>query len=92
MPEYWLGGLINNTSKPTYSKWFIASYNSQIFNNDIVTDLSKLGAIQQAEKEFNKSVLEVKDLVEKIGNLSDLTLKQKNFFLYDESNYINHTF
>ena len=75
-----------------YSKWFITPYNGQISNNDIITDLSKLEGIQQAEKELDKNVLEVKDLVEKIGNLSDLTLKQKNFFLYDESNYINHTF
>ena len=34
----------------------------------------------------------VKDLVNKIGNLSKITLGQRNFFLYDESNYINHTF
>ena len=26
-----------------------------------------------------------------MGDLSKLTLEQKNFFLYDESNYINHT-
>ena len=90
--ERWLGGFIKDTSKPTYSKWFITSCNGQIFNNSIITDLSKLGGIQQAEKELDKNVLEVKDLVEKIGNISDLTLKQKNFFLYDESNYINHTF
>ena len=90
--ERWLGGFINDTSKPTYSKWFITPCNSQIFNNNIITDLSKLGGIQQAERELDKNVLEVKDLVEEIGNISDLTLKQKNFFLFDESNYINHTF
>ena len=27
-----------------------------------------------------------------MGDLSKLTLEQKKFFLYDESNYINHTF
>ena len=90
--ERWLGGFIKDTSKPTYSKWFITPCNGQIFNNSIITDLSKLGGIQQAEKELDKNVLEVKDLVEEIGNISDFTLKQKNFFLYDESNYINHTF
>ena len=90
-PEYWLGDFINDTPKPTHSKRFVTPHNGQSFNNDITTDLSKLGGIQPAEKEFNTNVLEVKDLVEKVGNLSDLTLKQKNFFLYGESNYINHT-
>ena len=41
---------------------------------------------------FNKNVISIKKLVEKIGDLSEITLQQKNFFLYDESNYINHTF
>ena len=90
--ERWLGGFIKDISKPTYSKWFITPCNGHIFNNSIITDLSKLGGIQQAEKELDENVLEVKDLVEEIGNISDFTLKQKNFFLYDESNYINHTF
>ena len=34
----------------------------------------------------------VKDLVDKIGDLSKITLEQRNFFLYVKSNYINHTF
>ena len=34
----------------------------------------------------------LKDLVNKISDLSKITLEQRNFFLYDESNYINHTF
>ena len=47
-PEYWLGGFINNASKPMCSKWFLTPYNGQTFNNDTITDLSKLGVIQQA--------------------------------------------
>ena len=46
--------------------------------------------IQQAEKELDKNVLEIKALVKKkIGDLSNILFKQKTFFLYDESNYIN---
>ena len=48
--ERWLGGFIKDISKPTYSKWFITPCNGHIFNNSIITDLSKLGGIQQAEK------------------------------------------
>ena len=36
--------------------------------------------------------MEIKKLVQKIGDLSEITFNQKNFFLYDESNYMNHTF
>ena len=31
-------------------------------------------------------------MVEKIDDLSKLMLEQKNYFLYDDSNIINHTF
>ena len=34
----------------------------------------------------------LKKLVQKIGDLSKIKFKQKNFFLSDESNYISHTF
>ena len=44
------------------------------------------------KKEFDENVSEIKNLFKKIGDLSKITFKQKNFFLYDESNYINHTF
>ena len=36
--------------------------------------------------------MEIKKLVQKIGDLSEIIFKQKNFFLSDESNYFNHTF
>ena len=51
-----------------------------IFNYDINNDLGKLGGIQQAEKEFDENVLEIKNLLKKIGNLSNITFKHKNFF------------
>ena len=54
--------------------------------------LRKLGGATQAESDLDKDVLEVKALVTKIGNLSKLTFKQKKNFLYDESNFIFHTF
>ena len=34
----------------------------------------------------------IKNFVEKIADLSKLTLEQKNYFLYDDSNIINYTF
>ena len=46
---------------------------------------------QQPEKELDKNVLEIKKLIQKIGDLSKIKFKLKNLFLYDESNYINHT-
>ena len=55
--------------------------------------MTNLGGIQQAEKELDKNVLEIKSLVKNIGDLSKILFKQKRFFfLCDESNYINHTF
>ena len=42
---------------------------------------------------FDKNVLPVKKLVKDIGDLNDLTFKEaKNFFLYDDSNFISNTF
>ena len=57
-----------------YKKWLIAQNNVCIFDYDINKDLAKVGGIQQAEKEFDENVMELK-----IGNLSKITFKQKNF-------------
>ena len=38
---------------------------ASIFQDDIKTDLANLGGIQQAEKELDKNVLEIKSLVKK---------------------------
>ena len=77
-----------------FSKWFIKEDDPEIFN---VTygygkKLEKPGGAIQAENDLNKVVLEVEALETKIGNLSKLTFKQKNFCLYDESSLIFHTF
>ena len=74
-PEYWLGGFAD-TKPSSYAKWLTPKNKASIFQEDIKTDLTNIGGIQQAEKELDKNVL----------------FKQKNVFLYDESNYINHTF
>ena len=63
-----------------YKKWLIADNDALIFNYDINKDLAKLEGIQQAQKEFDEKVLEIKNLVKKISYLSKITFKQKNFF------------
>ena len=63
-PEFWLNGFLNFT-KPLYTKWLITENDTHIFNYDINKDLAKLGGIQQAEKQFDKNVLEIKNLVKK---------------------------
>ena len=68
-PEFWLGGFLKFT-KPLYTKWLIAENDARVFNYDINKDLAKLQGIQQAEKELDKNVLEIKKLVRKIGDLS----------------------
>ena len=42
---------------------------------------------------FDKNVLPIKKLVKGIGDLNNLTIKEtKNYFLYDDSNFISNTF
>ena len=48
--------------------------------------------IAEINKIFDKNVNAIKGLVNRIGDLPKITLEQRNFFLFDESNYINHTF
>ena len=89
-PEYHLGGFLRNGTS-LYTKWVLPISNANIFQTDINRNLADLGGIQKAEKELDKNVLELKKLVQKIGDLSKIKFKQK-IFLYDESNYINDTF
>ena len=44
------------------------------------------------KKDWIKIYWKLKKLLQKIGDLSKIKFKQKNFFLSDESNYISHTF
>ena len=78
-PEYLLGGFID-TKPSSYAKWLIPKNKASIFQEDSKTDLTNLGGIQQAEKELNKNVLEIKAPVKKTGYLSKTLFKQKNFF------------
>ena len=78
-PEFWLGGFLKFT-KSLYTKWLIAENDTRKFDYDINKNLAKLGGIQQAEKEIDENVLEIENLVKKIGDLSKVTFKQKTFF------------
>ena len=91
-PEFWTGGSTFKNKSSVFKKIFINEQSAVIFNYDEFKDLSKLGELDQAEKELDKDVLEIKSLVNKIGDSSKIILHQKNFFLYDESNHFNQTF
>ena len=40
---------------------------------------------------LDENIIEIKHLVNKISDLSKITLQQQKFFLYDESHYLTHT-
>ena len=90
--EFWTRGLTFKKKRSVFTKYCINEHSSSIFNYDEFKDLAKLGGLDQAEKELDKDVLETKSLVNKIGDLSKITLHQKKIFFYDENNYINQTF
>lgn len=71
--------------------WWLRSDNNN-YNKKSKLSIKYAGGLEVMKKLFDKNVTPIKKLVEKIGDLSEITLHQKNFFLYDESNYINHTF
>lgn len=80
-PEFWFPGPLN-FKNPLYSKWFVQQSDTKTFNQRFVTKpLASLGGDKQAEKELNKNVLEIKNLMQKIGDLSKLKFEQKNFFV-----------
>ena len=62
-PEYWLDGFAD-TKLSRYTKLLIPKNKVSISQEDVKTDLIKLGGIQ-AEKELDKNVLEIKSLVKK---------------------------
>ena len=67
------------------TKWFIRVADSQIFNERYNTsDLSKLGGIEQVEKELDKNVLKIKSLVNKTCDLSKFfcTMKVTIFIIH----------
>ena len=91
-PHYLWPKFINGifqVKAPKYKKLLNSTYD--IFNNKLSFKLTR----QEVNDLKNLLVVNVnvlKDLVNKISDLSKITLEQRNFFLYDESNYINHTF
>ena len=62
-----------------------------IYNKPTIKPLSNHG-IMEINELFDKNVNVIKGLVNRVGDPSKITVEQRNFFLYDESNYINHTF
>ena len=65
--------------------------NDGIFYFDSYRDLP--GDLNDCEKLFDKDVLEIKKLVNDIGNIRELTEdEQLNLILYDDSNIIEETF
>ena len=64
-------GQIFKKATPLYTKWFLPISNANIFQTDVNTNLADLRGIQQAEKELDKNVLEIKKL----------SLNKKNFFV-----------
>ena len=73
---YWFSGFLRNAT-PLYTKWFLPVNNANIFRTDIIRNLAYHRGIQQAEKELDKNVLEIKKLIQKIGDLSKIKFKQK---------------
>ena len=70
---------IFKSKDPAYDKWVSSSYD--IFNAIGCKSLSSLGGLDETKKLFSKNMTSIKNLVEKIGDLSKLTLEQKNYFL-----------
>ena len=91
-PHYLWPKFINGifqVKAPKYKKLLNSTYD--IFNNKLSFKLTR----QEVNDLRNLLVVNVnvlKDLVNKISDLSKITLEQRNFFLYYENNYINHTF
>ena len=73
-------GLTFKNRSQVFTEYFINEHSAGIFNYDEFKVLAKLGGLDQAEKELDKDVLEIKSLVNKIGDSSKITLHQKNFF------------
>ena len=79
-PEFWTGGFTFKKRGSNFAKYFINEHSAGISNYDEFKDLTKIGGLDQAEKELDKDVFEIKSLVNKIGDLSKITLHQKKLF------------
>ena len=79
-PEIWTGGLTFRNKRSVFTKYFINELSPAIFNYDEFKDLPKISRLDQAQKELDKDVLEIKSLVNKIGDFSKIILYQKKGF------------
>ena len=61
-----------------YDKWLQSSYN--IFNAPGHHSIASKGSKEKLKQILKKNVIPIKELVERIGDLSKLTLEQKNYF------------
>ena len=73
-----------------YNKWLRSSYN--IFNAPDHHSIANKVSKEELKQILDKNVIPIKELVERIGDLSKLTLQQKSYFLYDASNVIEYTY
>ena len=69
-----------------YSKSLQSSHN--IFNTSGHHSIVNKSSKEELKQILNKNVTPIKELVERIGDLSKLMLEQKSYFSYDDSNII----
>lgn len=68
------------------------SFNQALNDSKIIlNDIQFAPILKTLKTELNKISDHIKDLVQKIGQISETRLEQENYFLYDNSNIINKT-
>ena len=73
------------------------NYNPWLWSNKSIYSVSPKkilpGTLKDAQNLFDKNVIPIRNLVREIGDIKKIIHKeQKNFFLYDDSNLLTHTF
>ena len=85
--EFPVENFINSNKK--YLEWFPVNY-SVLYKASLINVPKQL---VDCERLFDKNVIKIKKLVKDIGDLKDLISTEiKDFFLYDDSNFIKGTF
>ena len=80
---------VRSQATQKYKEWL--GTDDRIFMKPYIRKIPK--PLTDCEKLFDKDVLEIKQLIKDIGDLNNLIHKeQKNFVLYDESDFIKETF
>ena len=89
-PQYSLAKFETKSQKTKkYNEWL--KTDSKIFIKPCMRDI--LTTLTAGEKLFDKDVIEIKNLMKKIGEVEKLIQnEQQNFILYDNSNIIKETF